>query len=558
MSSPDQSPAINSIGPSVPTLLPVLGGLTASGLPLIQNLSCACIKDKKCEEREEKEEERLLILFGGLTADGLPLVQNLVHSRAPLLSPTNVILTVIQQEESNKVNEEVLQEVSTKEGESVPQEVSTKEEAVLLEASTEEGEPVLQEVSTKEGEPVLQEVSTKEGESVLPEVSTKEGESVLLEAPTKEGESVLQEASTEEGESVLPEVSAKEGESVLQEVSTKEGESVLQEVPTTEGESVLQEAPTKEGEPVLQEVSTKEEESVLPEVSAKGESVLPETESTEQNQPGAPELSNTSIEKSIAPVVDSVEQKVEEAKEPHELVEPAPLETPVVQEHTETVPAQQKLDKTRLEKLEQLENDLKQAFLPTQDVPTTNNQPLQTSRLSDEAFLANFLRQLAHFKMTDEEKYVDVVERLRQLEDELKISSSGLPPDPEFSELVGRILKSDYPNADLQIIVNSSRKTTTTKSFYETETPGMVGLNGDQIRELQVKLMGNISSPENAANQPDTTVPSDAVQRREVAEEGYAAPDGSEVVSKKMTRVVTTSQSTVSGLDEHPEAARGK
>jgi hypothetical protein len=39
----------------------------------------------------------------------------------------------------------------------------------------------------------------------------------------------------------------------------------------------------------------------------------------------------------------------------------------------------------------------------------------------------------------------------------------------------------------------------------------------------------------------------DAVQRREVAEEGYAAPDGSEVVSKKMTRVVTTSQSTVSG-----------
>jgi len=450
MSSPDQSPAINSIGPSVPTLLPVLGGLTASGLPLIQNLSCACIKDKKCEEREEgeKEEERLLILFGGLTADGLPLVQNLVHSRAPLLSPTNVILTVVQQEEeSNKVKEEVLQEVSAKEGESV-----------LLEAPTEEGE------------------STKE------EVSTKEGESVLLEAPTKEGESVLTEASTEEGESVLPEVPTKEGESVLQEASTEEGESVLLE------------APTKEGESVPQEVSTKEEESVLQVSTKEGESVLLEAEPTEQNQPGAPELSNTSIEKSIAPVVDSVEQKVEEAKTPHDLVESAPLETPITQEHTETVPKFiSPVDKTRLEKLEQLENDLKQAFLPTQDVPTQNNHPLQTSRPSDEAFLTNFLRQLAHFKMTDEEKYADVVERLRQLEDELKISSSGLPPDPEFSELVGRILKSDYPNADLQIIVNSSRKTTTTKSFYETETPGMVGLNGDQIRELQVKLMGNIS-----------------------------------------------------------------
>lgn len=39
----------------------------------------------------------------------------------------------------------------------------------------------------------------------------------------------------------------------------------------------------------------------------------------------------------------------------------------------------------------------------------------------------------------------------------------------------------------------------------------------------------------------------DAVQKKEVVEEGYTVPDGSEVVSKKMTRVVTTSQSTVSG-----------
>lgn len=38
-----------------------------------------------------------------------------------------------------------------------------------------------------------------------------------------------------------------------------------------------------------------------------------------------------------------------------------------------------------------------------------------------------------------------------------------------------------------------------------------------------------------------------AIQKKEVHEEGYANADGSEVVSKKMTRVITTSQSAVSG-----------
>lgn len=38
-----------------------------------------------------------------------------------------------------------------------------------------------------------------------------------------------------------------------------------------------------------------------------------------------------------------------------------------------------------------------------------------------------------------------------------------------------------------------------------------------------------------------------AVQKKEVHEEGYANNDGSEVVAKKMTRVITTSQSAVSG-----------
>jgi hypothetical protein len=52
---------------------------------------------------------------------------------------------------------------------------------------------------------------------------------------------------------------------------------------------------------------------------------------------------------------------------------------------------------------------------------------------------------------------------------------------------------------------------------------------------------------------PDAEIhPDAAVQKKEVHEEGYANADGSEVVAKKMTRVITTSQSAVSGVNEQP------
>jgi len=151
---------------------------------------------------------------------------------------------------------------------------------------------------------------------------------------------------------------------------------------------------------------------------------------------------------------------------------------------------------------------------------------------------------------------------------------------------MSQILTSRYPDSDLQIVVSSSRKTTTTKQFYETETPGMIGLETEQLRELQRKLMEKIStSPSfdartqekpaengkttngqafeeefadgqsSAARQQqsqegstaDRSAPS--VQHKESSEEGFANGDGSQVVSKKMTRVVTTSQSSVTGAD---------
>lgn len=88
-----------------------------------------------------------------------------------------------------------------------------------------------------------------------------------------------------------------------------------------------------------------------------------------------------------------------------------------------------------------------------------------------------------------------VLKRLSELEAEMGVAAAGtrLPPDPQLTELMCRLLSSHYPACDLQIVVSSCRKTTTTKQYYDTETPGMVGLNPEKLRDLQRKLMDKIS-----------------------------------------------------------------
>ncbi len=90
----------------------------------------------------------------------------------------------------------------------------------------------------------------------------------------------------------------------------------------------------------------------------------------------------------------------------------------------------------------------------------------------------------------------NVLDKLAQLELEMNAEAAGigLRPDPQLSQLMSHLLSARYPSADLQIVVNSSRKTTTTKQVYETETPGMIGLDEKQLRELQTKLMEKIST----------------------------------------------------------------
>jgi hypothetical protein len=125
--------------------------------------------------------------------------------------------------------------------------------------------------------------------------------------------------------------------------------------------------------------------------------------------------------------------------------------------------------------------------------PQVSGAPSPSADPKVNYLLSSILLRLRHLKMDDPAKHENIVERLHALESEMAQQSSGLPPDPELTEIVGKILSSDYPHADLQIVVSTSRKTTSSTQFYETETPGMVGLAPDQLRELQAKLMQKIS-----------------------------------------------------------------
>ena len=121
---------------------------------------------------------------------------------------------------------------------------------------------------------------------------------------------------------------------------------------------------------------------------------------------------------------------------------------------------------------------------PQQNIPSEKELSLT---------LSNILLNLAKLKMVNQPQYSSVVDKLRELEEEMKGAVTGLPPDPSLTDLISKVLAAEYPDADLQIIVSSSRKTTTTKSFYETETPGMVGLDPSALQDLHRKLMQNIS-----------------------------------------------------------------
>ncbi|CAD5218945.1 unnamed protein product [Bursaphelenchus okinawaensis] len=167
--------------------------------------------------------------------------------------------------------------------------------------------------------------------------------------------------------------------------------------------------------------------------------------------------------------------------------------------------------------------------------------------------LSSILANLKRLKMTDKPKYDNIVARLKELEEEMRIQNTGLPPDDSLTQVVGEILQSEYPNSDLQIVVSTSRKSTSHTQFYETETPGMVGLAPDQLRDLQTKLMDKISGRNDYGKNVETKDQPDDLKRRDATEEGWTNEDGTESVHTRSVRQVTTTQSSVKGLGEHPQ-----
>ncbi|KAI6224409.1 hypothetical protein M3Y99_01397700 [Aphelenchoides fujianensis] len=196
---------------------------------------------------------------------------------------------------------------------------------------------------------------------------------------------------------------------------------------------------------------------------------------------------------------------------------------------------------------------LKSRSIPDDSAAAAGVAPDQAGDQTDEAprasnevsrLLSGILTRLRHLQMTDPPKYANIVERLHALESEMSMQNTGVPPDPELTELVGRILASDYPQSDLQIVVSTSRKTTSTTQFYETETPGMVGLAPEQLRELQQKLMNKISGTTDYG----TALDSHGLKHRNANEEGWTTGDGNETVTKRSIRQVTTTHSGITGM----------
>lgn len=110
-----------------------------------------------------------------------------------------------------------------------------------------------------------------------------------------------------------------------------------------------------------------------------------------------------------------------------------------------------------------------------------------------ERVVTNLLFTLHALKMAAPDRHAAAVNRLRELEEELRAAGAVTPADPVVADAVARALTAAGPGRDVQIRVNQSRHTTTTKTVYETETPGMVGLEPEKIRELHQQMLGSLS-----------------------------------------------------------------
>ncbi|VDK80958.1 unnamed protein product [Litomosoides sigmodontis] len=184
-----------------------------------------------------------------------------------------------------------------------------------------------------------------------------------------------------------------------------------------------------------------------------------------------------------------------------------------------------------------------------------NEEQLEGMERSVESVIGRLLFTLSSLKMNNPDRHAAAVRRLQDLEEELRAAGAVCPPDTAASNAVSSMLASASPTSDIQIRVNSSQYSTTTKSVFETDTPGMEGLDPATVQHLQQQLISNMSVPETPLSFTEQSTPTVTDQKHETMAEGFTSEDGSVVVSKKMTRVVTTTRTTLPG--ENTEANAG-
>lgn len=122
-----------------------------------------------------------------------------------------------------------------------------------------------------------------------------------------------------------------------------------------------------------------------------------------------------------------------------------------------------------------------------------NEEELDRMERSVESVIGRLLFTLSSLEMNDPDRHAAAVRRLQDLEEELRAAGAVCPPDTTASNAVSRMLASASPTSDIQIRVNSKQYTTTTKSVFETETPGMEGLDVATVQHLQQQLISNMS-----------------------------------------------------------------
>lgn len=129
----------------------------------------------------------------------------------------------------------------------------------------------------------------------------------------------------------------------------------------------------------------------------------------------------------------------------------------------------------------------------TQVIETCENEEVDGMEQSVESVIGRLLFTLSSLKMSNPDRHTAAVRRLQDLEEELRAAGAVCPPDTTASNAVSKMLASASPTSDIQIRVNSSQHITTTKSVFETETPGMEGLDAATVQHLQQQLISNMS-----------------------------------------------------------------